>query len=152
MKEKNKIKILDFLNEEYQRLTSRREEVMQKVDTERDEYEEDNPNPILDECVIELQSIVEHIFHLENAIRYMRNNASLQRKKGETVKIGDIVTVKDNNGKRQLYISHSSDYVNPSVGIISPNSPIGQALLGSKIGEKINVQLNGNLLSYELAT
>lgn len=148
MKEKNEI--LKFLNQEYQRLVIRRDEVMNKVDIERDEYEEDEPNPALDEYITELQSVVEHIFHLENAIRHLKGNSTQARKKGEKVKIGDLVTLKDKRQKKHLYISHSSDYVNPSIGIISPNSPIGQAVLGSKIGEKISLHLNGNNLSYEL--
>lgn len=149
MEQKNKI--LEYLHAEHKRLTSRRDEVMAKVDTERDEYEEDNPNPILEECVAELQNLVEHIFDVENAIRQLKINDSARRKKGDIVKIGDVVTLKNSEDKKQYYISHSSDYVNPGLGIISSNSPIGQAIVGNKIGEKINLQLNGNQLSYELA-
>lgn len=149
MEQKNKI--LGHLHEEHKRLTTRRDEVMAKVDTEREEYEEDNPNPILEECITELQTLVEHIFYIENAIRQLRGNEAETRKKGETVKVGDVVTLKNEQERKQYYISHSSDYVNPGMGIISSSSPIGQAVLGNKIGETINLQLNGNLLSYELA-
>lgn len=148
---KEKSKILEYLNHEHQLLVARRDEVMSKVEVERDEYQEDEPNPVLDECVTELQSLVENIFHLENAIRHVKNNAEKARMKGEIVKIGDLITLKDKQQLKQVYISHSSDYVNPSLGIISPSSPIGQAVLGSKIGETISLCLNGNQLSYELA-
>lgn len=148
MKEKNII--LDYLNEEHQILISRRDELMNKVEVERDEYEEDEPNPVLDDCISELHSIVDNIFHLENAIRHVKSNAAQARKKGDVVKIGDLITLKDKQQKKQVYISHSFGYVNPRLGIISPDSPIGQAVLGSKIGETISLCLNGNNLSYEL--
>ena len=72
-------------------------------------------------------------------------------KKGETVKEGDVVTLKNKEQHKQYFITHSSDYVNPSLGIISPSSPIGSALLKSKFGQKISLQLNGMDFEYELA-
>lgn len=147
----HKTKLLDTLTDEHTKLVARREELMAKVDVEREEYEEDNPNPILDEYVTELQSVVSHIFDLENAIRQIKNSDQAQNKKGETVKEGDVVTLKNQKQLKQYFITHSSDYVNPSLGIISASSPIGRALLKSKFGQKISLQLNGMNFEYELA-
>lgn len=149
MEQKNHI--LAQLQEEHSQLITRREELMERVDLERDEYEEDSPNPVLEDCINELQNVVEQIFKLECTIREIKASDKANNRKGEGVKVGDVVTLKKDGIHKQYYITDPDNYVNPGLGIISPNSPIGKVLLSSKFGEKICMQLNGLSVEYELA-
>ncbi|MFH1611638.1 MAG: GreA/GreB family elongation factor [Patescibacteria group bacterium] len=69
--------------------------------------------------------------------------------KSDVVVIGSLVTVVVNGKQRQLEIlgSHES---NPLKGRISYLSPIGQALLGHRFGEKINIKVQGREIEYEI--
>jgi transcription elongation factor GreA len=52
---------------------------------------------------------------------------------GDTVSVGSKVEVEDEQGaKLQIEIS--------SVGGVSPDSPVGRALLGAKVGDKVEIQ------------
>jgi transcription elongation factor GreA len=52
---------------------------------------------------------------------------------GDTVGVGSKVEVEDEQGaKLQIEIS--------SVGGVSPESPVGQALLGAKVGDEVEIQ------------
>jgi len=52
---------------------------------------------------------------------------------GDTVSVGSKVEVEDEQGaKLQIEIS--------SVGGVSPDSPVGRALMGAKVGEEVEIQ------------
>lgn len=66
------------------------------------------------------------------------------------VQVGHKVTV-EINGKRQTFQILGSTQTEPLKGIVSRHSPIGQALLGSKKGEQVEVRLaNGNEVKYKI--
>jgi transcription elongation factor GreA len=56
------------------------------------------------------------------------------------VEIGRTVTVDENGTNRNFYIvgQYESD---PSIGKISPASPIGRGLMGKKVGDRITIQV-----------
>lgn len=56
------------------------------------------------------------------------------------VRIGSVVTVRMNDREQTFHILGSQES-NPSRGAISRNSPIGKALIGSRIGETVDVTL-----------
>jgi|OpeIllAssembly_1097287.scaffolds.fasta_scaffold334734_2 transcription elongation GreA/GreB family factor len=146
---KEKKEIFQELQDEVEKLKVRRDEMLDKVDSTRTEYNEEYPSPVLEDCIIELQSVVNQICDLENTLKTMRvNNKS--KKIGEKVKIGDLVTLQNHDHFRQYYIANDNDYINPNRGIISSSSPIGKRLLQSKFGEKIALFLNGVETEYQL--
>lgn len=64
----------------------------------------------------------------------------------EIVNIGSTVKV-NCDGKEYTYTIVGSNEASPSEGRISNESPIGQAFLGSKIGDKVTVEIpNGEML------
>ena len=65
------------------------------------------------------------------------------------VQIGSSVTVMANNQEKTYLILGSSE-TNPQKGIISHNSPIGAALIGGKIGEKIKIKLANREIEYKI--
>ena len=56
------------------------------------------------------------------------------------VKFGSTVTVTVEKGTRRLYTVVGSAETNPLKGRISMESPVGRALLGRKVGDKVDVQ------------
>ena len=67
----------------------------------------------------------------------------------DTIQIGSIVTAVIGGKQRQFEIlgSHES---NPLKGKISHLSPIGSALLSHKVGDKINIEIQGRQIEYEV--
>lgn len=144
-----KKKLQEQLKIELEALKKRRDELLVKVDDTRQQYNEEYPSAVLDDYILELQSVVNNICDLENTLKNMRNADKL-KKLGEMVKVGDCVTLKNHSHLRQYYIASDKEYINPNIGIISNNSPIGQKLLHSKFGEKIALLLNGAEQEYLL--
>jgi len=58
----------------------------------------------------------------------------------ETVQLGSKVTI-EIGGIKKTYLILGSSETNPSEGVISHNSPIGSALMGAKVGDKVVIQL-----------
>ncbi len=73
--------------------------------------------------------------------------------KTDTVDIGAIVDVKNHSlGKELEYTIVGATEANPLKGKISDRSPIGKALLGRKIGEKVEVETPAGLVVFEILT
>ena len=58
---------------------------------------------------------------------------------GDKVRFGANVTVQDENGKRSRYCMVGPDESNPSVGLLSFQSPLGRALLNKGVGDTVIV-------------
>jgi transcription elongation factor GreA len=88
------------------------------------------------------------IIKLENIIR---TSTIISKKKNEgVVEIGSVVEVESKKARMTLYIVGSNE-ADPSSGKISNESPIGQAFLGKKEGEKFDVKLpNGKKMGYKV--
>ena len=63
--------------------------------------------------------------------------------KSKEVRVGSTVTVKLRNGTRQKFQLVGPAEANPPEGRISHESPVGQALLGSKRNDKVKVSAPG---------
>ena len=64
----------------------------------------------------------------------------------DIVRLGSRVTVVDQEGQQEEYTIVGSPEVNPRLGKISNESPVGRALLGRKIGDQIEVVVPAGLL------
>lgn len=65
----------------------------------------------------------------------------------ERVEVGHTVTI-ESDGTQKHYTILGSTETNPAQGIISQHSPIGSALLGKKIGERVKVVIAGREVEY----
>ncbi len=63
------------------------------------------------------------------------------------VALGSTVTVKS-AGKQKTFLILGSSEANPAKGIISRNSPLGSALMGRRVGDKI--KLPDKAVEYEI--
>lgn len=67
------------------------------------------------------------------------------------VSIGSTVTVYDEEFDENLVLQIlGSTESNPAKGIISNNSPVGAALIGRKVGEKVTVKMEGVDIVYKI--
>lgn len=94
------------------------------------------------------QAFIEgRILTLDNMIK----NAVLipdDRKPSGKVEVGSEVTIKDAAGKEHTYTIVGSSEADPSEGKISNESPVGQALLGRKKGQKATVETPSGSIKY----
>ena len=61
------------------------------------------------------------------------------KEKQNTVQLGATVTVEDENGKVNEFTVVGSVEADPVNGKISAESPVGKALLGKKVGDKVSI-------------
>ena len=94
----------------------------------------------------ELSAIDARLRRLEYIIRL---STVVSNKGGDTVGFGNKVRIKGVEGEMEYCLvgGYESD---PSKGKISHHSPIGQALLGKRAGDKISVTTPKGIVSYEI--
>ena len=69
--------------------------------------------------------------------------------KKDVVTLGSRVTVIEQGGdEKEVYHVVGSAEANPAAGKISLESPLGKALLGAKVGEKVNVNAPGGQIVF----
>lgn len=128
---------LDYLK------STKREEISKKIGVAR-EFGDLSENAEYDAAKEEQAQIENEIEVIEHKLRFGK---IINQKKVDTscVNVGCIVKLKDldfdDTFEYQIVGSTESD---PSKGIISNESPVGKALLGKKVGEKVSVILPHN--------
>ncbi len=92
------------------------------------------------------QAFIEgRILTLDNMV----HNAAIipeKKRKSEKVDLGAKVTVKEESGRVAKYVIVGSTEANPKAGLISNESPVGQALLGKKAGDSVEVKIPAGVL------
>ena len=71
-------------------------------------------------------------------------------KKKDVVQIGSTVVVKQDGEKSETYTIVGVAEANPKDGLISNESPLGQALLDQAVGDEIEVQAPAGTLSFRI--
>jgi transcription elongation GreA/GreB family factor len=66
------------------------------------------------------------------------------------VRLGSTVKIRLKNGEIKTYTVVDSSQTDPANGFISNTCPIGQALIGSTVGEKKSYEINGNIFEVEI--
>ena len=67
-----------------------------------------------------------------------------------TIRIGCTVVVESDRGRREYTIVGSAE-ADPATGRISNESPVGKALIGKRVGEKVQVITPKDVLSFKVA-
>lgn len=94
------------------------------------------------------QAFIEgRIIELENTLK----NASVisEEASGEVVQIGSTVMLKAGDTDKQYTIVGSNE-ADPSKGLISNESPLGQAFLGKKVGDIVEVKVPKGVVKYKV--
>lgn len=129
---------LKKLREEYSDLVNiKRKEVTEKIARARD-FGDLSENSEYDSAREEQSFIEGRIMELEEILSHSK---LIETTKNGEVNIGSKVKVQ--NGKDvDEFVIVSSVEANPIEGKISDESPVGKALLGSKVGDEINITTN----------
>lgn len=93
-----------------------------------------------------LRGLNQRILELED---HLKRAVIIRPKNSGWVEIGHLVTVLV-RGKEKTYEILGSTETNPDKGIISHSSPLGSALLGHKIGNRVKVRLADKEIEYEI--
>ena len=100
--------------------------------------------------VLEEQAFVEgRIQQLEMLLRNVKVIQPGQNKSG-VVDLGSTVVLRDDSMESETYTIVGSAEADPPKGMISNVSPLGQALLGRKVGEDIEIKTPSGLLSFRV--
>ncbi len=76
------------------------------------------------------------------------NNAKIIVKQSTgMISIGDTITV-EINGKEKKYTIVGPQEINPTKGLISNESPLGEAFIGHKVGEKVEIAVPSGKMVY----
>ncbi|HBA36869.1 TPA: transcription elongation factor GreA [Candidatus Falkowbacteria bacterium] len=89
------------------------------------------------------QRILDLEYQLKNALIIKPN------KNTRTIELGHRVTLRS-RGQEKTYLILGSTETDPTAGVISHHSPLGQALIGKCVGEIVTVQLPDKELTYKI--
>lgn len=138
---------VDELKAELEKLTSLRSVIADRIKTAREfgdlsenmEYsaarqdQERNENRIAE---------IEHI---------LQNVSIISKPKNDTeVELGNVVKLKSDSGKTKEFQVVGTVEADPLEGKISDESPLGQAVLGKKKGEKVEIKTPSETATYKI--
>lgn len=93
------------------------------------------------------QAFIEgRIGEIKNILKHAK---PIKKGDGEKVSVGSKVHVTLDNGNQVFHIVGSTE-ANPDEGKISDESPIGQALLGKRVGDKASVEVPAGSITYKI--
>ena len=77
------------------------------------------------------------------------NAQVITHQKSDVVGIGSKIVVKI-NGQKKDYTIVGPQEINPGKGLISNESPLGEAFLGHKVGDKVSVRVPAGEVLYQI--
>jgi transcription elongation factor GreA len=86
---------------------------------------------------------------LKELEQIINNSKIITNHKGDTIVVGSRVLVKVGAEEREYTIVGPQE-VKPAKGLISNESPLGQGLLGHKVGEKIEITIPAGKQTYQI--
>lgn len=141
---------LRALEDELEQLkTVKRKEVAEKIKVARG-YGDLSENSEYDEAKNEQGLVEGRIALLEKMLKHARV-VTEEELSTDRVSVGSHVLIRDEDGEEEEYDITSSAESDPMNGKISDASPIGAALIGHSVGDKVEIALpNGTTIQYEL--
>jgi transcription elongation factor GreA len=82
----------------------------------------------------------------------MRNVKVIKKSNGNAVAVGTTFTAEGPGGKKMKYTIVGSNESDPAAGKISNESPLGQAFLGKKVGESVEVKAPAGTIVFKIAS
>lgn len=129
----------------------RRKEVAERI-KEALSYGDISENAEYDAAKNEQAELEERIHKLENMMRKAKIIEESEQS-GDTVSVGTKVRVKDTKtGDEMDFIIVGSTEADPFEGKISNESLVGAGLLGSKLGEVVEIAVPDGVVNYEIVS
>ena len=107
-------------------------------------------NSEYDEAKSEQAKLEAEIIDLETMIS--RAKIMEEDNSTETIHIGSVVTIKETTRGAKERVFHITGFAqaNPAEGKISDESPVGKALMGHKVGDKVVVEAPRGEMTYKI--
>jgi transcription elongation factor GreA len=135
------------LEAEHAELTGSRVEIAEKLKVAR-EHGDLKENAEYHAARDEQANLETRIADIEQILRSVE---VLEPKNTSAVELGNTVVLKGEKGE-QSYTVVGSVEANPAQGKLSNESPIGQALMGKKVGDTVEITLPAGVMSYKIKT
>ncbi len=132
------------LEQELDRLLKRRQELLKRIQEER-EFGAFAEGGEPDADKQDLAFVEGKILTIENQLR---EAVVVSEHDSSKVTVGSKVTVVDEEGTEESYVIVGSPEARPTEGKISNESPVGSALWGKKVGDKVKVSVPSGTLEY----
>ena len=134
------------LRKEMEKLVADRSNVAERIKTAR-EFGDLSENAEYSAARQEQEKAESRISEIENILE----NLEIIKKpeNADIVELGNTVELKNKSGTKKLTIVGSVQ-ANPAEGRISNESPIGEALLGKKLGEDVEIKTPAATNSYTI--
>lgn len=88
---------------------------------------------------------------ISEILNILQNVEVIRKPRGDSkVQLGSVVKLKSGQKERQFQIVGTVE-ADPLNGKISDESPIGSALLGKQVNEKVEIKINGEIQGYKVA-
>ncbi len=139
------------LGEELEHLrTVRRPQVAKRIQEAKElaspqnnpEYEDaKNEQAFVEGRILILEQLVQNAVLIDEEEAHHSNN----------VQLGSTVTVHNEKGEEEQYTIVGSAEADPKDGRISNESPVGQALLGKRVGQEVSVKVPAGTLRFTIA-
>lgn len=134
------------LEKELNELKSQRAGIAQKIADARD-YGDLSENAEYDTARTEQGQLETRISEIEDILQ---NASIIENTKTSKVAVGVTVALESDKGKKVSYVIVGSVEADPLEGKISDESPIGQALLGKKVGEEVSIKTPRGEVTYKV--
>jgi transcription elongation factor GreA len=125
--------------------TVKRPEVAERIHAAKDGTSTQN-NAEYDDAKSEQAFIEGRILRLEQMIKHHTLIDEEEAHHGSTVRLGATVVVTVNGARREYTLVGSAE-VDPATGRISNESPVGQALIGRRVGDTVQVMAPKGVMS-----
>ncbi|MBP5245291.1 MAG: transcription elongation factor GreA [Clostridia bacterium] len=141
---------LQKLKDELEHLqTKKRKEVAEAIKTAR-AFGDLSENSEYDEAKNEQAAVEQRIADIEEMLKNIKV-INEQEIKTDTASVGNKVRVYDETFKEEVeYVIVGSNETNPIEFKISEESPIGRALVGTKVGETVKAETPGGEISMKI--
>lgn len=126
----------------------RRAEIAERIKAAKD-FSDATDNPELDEAKNEQAFTEGRILTIERMLAHAQT-ITQDSTQHSVVKLGSVVTVSDDTGATEKYFIVGSAEANPREGRISNQSPVGEALLGRRVGEAVEVVTPGGRITFRV--
>src|SRR5687768_10430859 len=134
------------LEQELDRLLKRRQELLKRIQEER-EFGAFAEGGEPDADKNDLAFVEGRILTIENQLR---EAVIVSTHDAAKVSFGSTATVTDSDGIEEKYTIVGSPEARPTEGRISNESPVGRALMGRRVGEKVSVKVPSGTLEYTI--
>ncbi len=126
-----------------------RKEAAEKIKIAKS-YGDLSENSEYDEAMNDQAKLEARISEIENIIKHAKV-LDVESLGTENVHIGSTVKITDKKKKSYTYTIVGFAQADPAVGKISDESPVGKALIGHKVGEKVTVETPAGVMEFKIA-